>query len=64
MATILVALAIVAGIVIACLSLLGGPEWIQSMVVLALFTTTLIGAYWFLLVPQRRLEEPEVDVRE
>lgn len=64
MVTVLVALAIVAGIVIAFLSLLGGPEWIQSMMVLALFITTLIGAYWFLLVLQRRLEEPDVDVRE
>ena len=34
------------------------------MMALALFITTLIGAYWFLLVPQRRIEELEVDVRE
>jgi len=39
--TVLVALAMVDGIVIAFLSLLGGPEWIQSMMVLALFITTL-----------------------
>jgi hypothetical protein len=53
--TVLVVLAIAAGIVITLLTLLGGPEWMKLMILPALFIATLIGSYWFLLAPQPSL---------
>ena len=45
MIAVLVVLAIVAGIVITFLTVLGGPKWIKFMIALALFIATLIGSY-------------------
>ena len=54
---LVVVLGVAAFLAIGVLTLLGAPEWIEFVVAMGMFVALLVGAYLFVIAPQKQREE-------
>ncbi len=55
--SVVVVLGVAAFLAIGVLTLLGAPEWIEFVVAMGMFVALLVGAYLFVIAPQKQREE-------